>query len=156
MARRYSLFFGIVLVLISACAAPPKVMTPLEIQSIQTREYEASKNVVFPSVISVFQDLAYTITSADKETGFISAESASQSDSVMKFWLGVTRVSQTKATGFIERIGSVTRVRLNFVEVNQTSSNYGQSDREDTPILEIELYQNAFDRVENAIFLRSG
>ena len=156
MARRYPLFFGIVLVLISACAAPPKVMTPLEIQSIQTREYEASKNVVFPSVISVFQDLGYTITGADKETGLISAESAAQSDSVMKFWLGVTRVSQTKATGFIERIGSVTRVRLNFVEVNQTSSNYGQSDREDTPILEIEFYQNAFERVENAIFLRSG
>ena len=156
MSRIYPLIFALAVLFISACVEPPQVMTPLEIQSIQTREDQESKDVVFPSVVSVFQDLGYTITNADKETGLISAESAAQSDEAMKFWFGIAMVSQTKATGFVETIRDVTRVRLSFVEINQTSSGYGQSDRQDTPILDVVLYRNAFERVESAIFLRSG
>jgi len=130
-------------------------MTPLEIQSLQSREYEATKEVVFPSVISVFQDIGYTISNANLQTGLISAESSSDSDFSSRFWLGVTKVSQTKATAFIEKIGSKTKVRLSFVEVKRVSSKWGQTDRQDTPILDAKLYQNAFDKIENAIFIRS-
>lgn len=143
-------------VVLSGCMTAPKpTMTPLEIQSLQSREYEATKKVVFPSVISVFQDIGYTITNADIQTGLISAESSSKSDFASKFWLGMTNVSQTKATAFVERIGDKTRARLNFVEVNQTSSGYGQTDRQDTPLLDAKFYQNAFEKIENAIFIRS-
>jgi hypothetical protein len=130
-------------------------LTPLEIQSMQTRNYESSKKVVFPSVISVFQDLGYTVTNADLETGLISAESAAQSDATSRMF-GFTKVTQTKATGFVETIRRETRVRLNFVEVSQTSSGYGQNDRHDTPILNAALYQNAFEKIENAIFIRTS
>ena len=143
---------------VSACAPamPPPIQTPLAIQSIQSREYEASREIVFPSVISMFQDLGYIITNADMATGLISAESAAQSsDDFESFLMGQTKVSQTKATGFVETIGTMTRLRLNFVEINQTSTDYGQTDRHDTPILNPGLYQNAFGRVENGIFLRS-
>ncbi len=143
---------------VSACAPamPPQIQTPLAIQSIQSREYEASRDIVFPSVISMFQDLGYIITNADMATGLISAESAAQSsDDFESFLMGQTKVSQTKATGFVETIGTMTRLRLNFVEINQTSTDYGQTDRHDTPIMNPGLYQNAFSRVENGIFLRS-
>jgi len=144
------------IVVLSGCMTAPKpTMTPLEIQSLQSREYEATKKVVFPSVISVFQDIGYTITNADIQTGLISAESSSKSDFASKFWLGMTKVSQTKATAFVERIGDRTRARLNFVEVNKTSSGYGQTDRQDTPLLNAQLYRNAFEKIENAIFIRS-
>jgi PBP1b-binding outer membrane lipoprotein LpoB len=49
-------------------------MTPMEIQSLQTRDFESSKDIVFPSVVSVFQDIGYTITSADIATGLVVAE----------------------------------------------------------------------------------
>jgi len=65
-------------------------------------------------------------------------------------------VSQTKATGFIETIGERTRVRVNFVDATETSSSWGQQDRAETPILEPQAYQNAFERIENAIFVRSA
>ena len=159
MPRIRCLFVALALVYISACSTPypTNVMPPLQIQSIQTREYEENKDIVFASVISVFQDLGYIITNADKDTGLISAESAAQSgDDFVDFLFGLTKVSQTKATGFVETIGSVTRVRLNFVEIDQTSSEYGQHDRQDTPILDAVLYQNAFEKVESAIFLRSS
>jgi len=131
-------------------------MTPMQIQSLQTREYDTTKDIAFASVMSVFQDLGYIVKTADKDTGLITAEGAAQSDAAMKFWLGVTKVSQTSATAYVETIGKTTKVRLNFVTSAQKSSLYGQSDREDTPILDTKIYQNAFERVENAIFVRSS
>ena len=144
-------------VLVTGCMATAKkpAMTPLQIQSLQSREYESKKDIVFPSIISVFQDIGYTITNADIQTGLISAESSSQSDFMSKFWLGMTKVSQTKATAFVEQIGDKTRARLNFVEIKKSSSGWGQSDREDTHLLDSKLYENAFNKIENAIFMRS-
>lgn len=146
---------------------PP--MTPLEIQSIQTREFESPKKIVFASVVSVFQDLGYTIKNADLNTGFINAESAAQDTaSDAEIFIGVIsvlggepatttqRVEQTVATAFIEEIGNRARVRLNFVTTRQSSSAQGQNSRRDTPILDVKIYTNAFERIENAIFIRSG
>ena len=147
---------SLIAILMTGCATPPPTLTPLEIQSLQTREYEDDKGVVFASVMSVFADLGYTINAADRDTGLITAESATNSDGSSQFWFGITMVSQTKATAFIEVIGNMTKVRLNFVATNESSTSYGQSDRQDTPILDAIVYQNAFERVESAIFIRSS
>ena len=143
---------------LTGCAVQPQKppMTPLEIQSLQTREYESPKKIVFASVVSVFQDLGYTIKGADLKTGFINAESATQHDAALQILLGLSQMEQTAATAFIEEIGDRTRVRLNFVTTRQSSSAYGQSSRRDIPILDVKIYTNAFERIENAIFIRSG
>ena len=61
--------------LCSGCVAPRPQLTSLEIQSIQSREFETAKPTAFAAVLSVFQDLGYIVESADKETGFITAKS---------------------------------------------------------------------------------
>lgn len=149
-------FIGLIFLFVGCATTKAPTLTPLEIQSLQTREYEEGVDVVFPSVISVFQDLGYTINGADKNTGLITAESTAKSDKALKFWVGVTSVSQTSATAFVERVGVITRVRLNFVNRKKESSAWGRSDREDTAILDAEIYKNAFERIENAIFVRSA
>jgi len=156
--KKIYLFLLILFILITGCeTTKPKVnLTPLEIQSIQSRSYEHSKDIVFPSVMSVFQDLGYSINSADINTGLITAESAADSDKALKFWLGITKVSQTKANAFIEEIGNETKVRINFVVTKKKSFGYGQTDREDEQILTPQPYQNAFEKIENAIFIRSS
>jgi hypothetical protein len=131
-------------------------MTPMEIQSFQTRSYEEEMTIVFRSVVSVFQDLGYTIKSADIATGFIQADGAAKSNEALKFWLGSTETKQTKVTGFVEKIGSKTSVRLNFVALTERSTAYGAGDRKEIPLLDAKLYQNAFERVENAIFIRTS
>ena len=73
----------------------------------------------------------------------------------MKIWLGITEVSQTTADAFIEEINGRTQVRINFINVVKQSSGYGQSDRQDQQILDPGPYQNAFEKIENAIFVRS-
>ncbi len=142
--------------LLSACVtteAPP-TLTPLQIQSLQTREYEEGKEIVFPSVLSVFQDLGYIVKTADKDTGFITAESPT--DGGYNIWIGATTATQTAATAFIEQIGEVTKVRLNIVNKRSSSSAYGQNTQSDTAILDVAIYQNAFEKIESAIFIRSS
>lgn len=140
--------------LLTACMQQAPTMTPLEIQSMQTRSFNATYNVTFSSTMSVFQDLGYTVNSADKDTGLISAESATDSSAAALFWTGTSVTNQTKATAFIEKIRGKTLVRLNFVQKVETSSGYGRQNRNDKPILDTQIYQNAFERIENAIFLR--
>lgn len=131
-------------------------LTPLEIQSMQIRTYDNKKEVVFPSVMSVLQDLGYSIKVADINTGLITAVSTAKSNAAMKFWLGIAEVSQTNADSFIEEINGRTKVRINFINVVKQSSAYGQDDRTDQQILDPVPYQSAFDKIENAIFIRSG
>jgi len=143
---------------LAGCVASAKrpEMTSLQIQAIQLKEYESTKEIVFPSVVSVFQDIGYIISNADLETGIITAESAAENNPAMAVFLGVSVVKQTKVTAFVEQIGSTTRVRLNFVEIEKSSSGYGQNDRKDMPILDTKIYQNAFNKIGDAIFIRSS
>jgi len=144
--------------LAGGCMTAPPEPTALQIQSIQTREFETATAVAFGAVVSVFQDLGYIVQSADRETGFITA--VSPSSKMTPLWetlSGVAVSSHTKATAFIEeaRPGFVS-VRLNFVGATRMSSKEGQTSDVDTPVLEARMYQAAFERVENAIFVRSS
>jgi len=156
--KKFYLIFPLIFLFLVGCETtkPTVNLTPLEIQSMQSRNYDHPKDVVFPSVMSVFQDLGYSINSADMATGLITAESTAASNKALKFWLGITKVSQTKANAFIEEISGQTKVRINFVITNKKSFGYGQTDREDTQILTPEPYQNAFEKIENAVFIRSS
>ena len=143
---------------ISGCEVAPKqpTLTPLEIQSLQTRQFETNMNTAFPSVISVFQDLGYIVQTASKDTGLITAKSEAKKDSAYAFWTGNTKVKQTAVTAFVEQLGKNTKVRLNFVASAKRSSAWGQTDQDDTPILEAKIYQNAFERIGSAIFVRTS
>jgi hypothetical protein len=147
------------MILFAGCVMTPKTEpTSLQIQAYQTKEFEVDKSVALGSVISVFQDLGYIVQSADKETGFITATSPAKSDnSLLQALGGMSTTGQTKATAFLEQIRpNYTSVRLNFVVNKRTSSETGQLSEEDTPVMEPKTYQIAFDRIEDAIFVRTG
>ncbi|MDH5355328.1 MAG: hypothetical protein OEY09_12865 [Gammaproteobacteria bacterium] len=158
MSLKHILWICLLILPLAACVAPSKPsLTPLEIQALQTREYEESVDTVFASTISVFQDLGFIVKSADKLSGFITAEGTAKSETAASwFFLVLPNVKQTHATAFIERIGKLTKVRLNFVVTSERSIGWGMTERNDTPVLDSEVYQNAFERIENAIFIRSN
>ncbi|MGI9502009.1 MAG: hypothetical protein ACR2RE_03010 [Geminicoccaceae bacterium] len=143
-------------------------LTPLEVQSLQKRDLETNKDIAFASVVSVFQDLGYTIVSADKETGFITAESladSSEDSDTLDIILDIladedeeydVTTEQTKATAFVEEFAKDrTGVRLSFVTSKNRSGIDGQASKKDKQILDAEIYRNAFERIENAIFVRT-
>jgi hypothetical protein len=133
-------------------AEPP---TPLELQAIQARDFKASKISAFAAVITMFQDLGYVIQSADKDTGFVTATSPTVQTG--ELWEDLAEQKQTKATAFVEeRTPGQTRVRLNFVTFVHQSTYDGQTLDHQTAILDAHLYENAFDRIGEGIFVRSA
>lgn len=146
--------------LLAGCAVPAQSSKPtsLELQSIQSQEFETKKSVAFAATLSVFQDMGYIIEGADRETGFITAKSASEnSANFFEIMAAVSSNSHTKATAFVEELRpGTTKVRLNFVVSKSTSSSYGQQNTKDKAIVDPTVYQNAFEKIGEAVFIRQG
>lgn len=153
-----SVFFLLLTPFLAACPPPSNqpIITPtsLKTMSIQTTEFEASKEISFRATVSVFQDLGYNIQSADLATGFISARSPIRGG----FVLFVGQVQRfTAATAFVEVLGaSRSKIRLNFVSEMKSSSGYGMAGGESKPVEDPETYQKAFDAIRKAIFIRKN
>lgn len=127
--------------------------TSLELQAIQAKEFETTKRIAFPAVLSVFQDLGYIVESADLDTGFITAKSPT--DSGLVLFVGNVMKS-SKSTAFVEQLSdNRTKVRLNFVNNKETSSGYGAKRVTETPIEDPATYENAFAKIQEAIFIRT-
>jgi hypothetical protein len=142
----------------AAISAPkPPALTPMQIQAIQQREFDAKKQVVFSSVVDVLQDLGFTISSADLATGFVNAESpTAKTNSTSDFlWYGGA-TANTRVTAFIEEMASgKTKVRLNFVS-RKTRANVWtyQQENHDKAVVEPRVYQATFEKVDEAVFVR--
>jgi hypothetical protein len=149
---------GVAIVASPTDARKAPQLTPMELQALQSREYQAPKDQVFSSVVSVFQDLGYQIAAADVASGFITAGSANKNKTGFFEALGGMRSSGgSRVTAFIETMPSgMTRARLNFMNTKNSSSMYGSSSSKDTPILDPKTYQIAFEHIEEALFERGA
>ncbi len=148
--------------LLTGCAmdAPPQ-KTSLEIQAFQSRQFESDKKTAFNSTMSVFQDLGYIVSSASMETGFIAAESPTKgAEGITAFFESMGNMrseGRTAVTAFVEEIGpKSTKVRLNFVQRNKTTMDYGQQANRDKPIMDPKVYESAFNKIGDAIFVRTA
>lgn len=75
---------------------------PLKLQAYQARDFDAGKERVFNSTMTVLQDLGCIITSAEIRTGYVSAKSPTSSDG-----------SSLKMTAIVIRTGNArSRIRL--------------------------------------------
>ncbi len=142
------------ILIFTGCTTPAPQKTSLELQAIQSREFETTKKIGFAATLSVFQDLGYIISSAEFNTGFITAKSPTKTQ--MAIFVGNV-MTDTKATGFIEELTpGKTKIRLNFVSSKETSTSYGMKSATDYPIEDPLIYQNAFSKIREGIFIRSG
>ena len=138
---------------------PSPQKTSLEIQSFQSKQFDTDKKTAFNSTMSVFQDLGYVVNSASLETGFISAESPLTGAQGMRVFLenisNMRSEGKTAVTAFVEEIGTrSTKVRLNFVQRNKMLREYGQQSNKEKPILDPKIYESAFNKIGDTIFIR--
>jgi hypothetical protein len=155
MLKKLSTLLVASTLMLSGCVTPPPPQkSALELQAIQVKEFETSHKVAFTAVMSVFQDLGYTISSASIETGLITAKSPTKQEFVP--FVG-QQMSDEKANAFVEQIGKDrTKVRLSFVKTFQTSSGYGMRGEREIPVQEAGPYQNAFGKIQQSIFVRNN
>lgn len=150
------------LALAGCVATAPIQKTSLEIQAIQSKNVEASKLISFNSTMSVLQDLGYIVGSASLDTGFITAESPVRRDEsggavFAQIFGGVRTEQRTAVTATVEEIKpNLSRIRLNFVIRQKRSSAYGQQSADDQPVQDAKIYENAFNKIDEAIFIRKG
>jgi len=140
------------------CAQPPvSTKSALELQSIQSKEFEATKQQAFAATLSVFQDLGYIVSSANLDTGLITAKSPTVQDFVFSLLFVGQRMRDRKANAFVEEIDKGrTKIRLNFVDTTQTSGSQGMRSEQDVPVETPELYQDTFAKIQQGIFVRKN
>lgn len=128
--------------------------TSLATQSMQTHEFDVSKKIAFAATMSVLQDLGYNVGSADLATGFITGKSPISGG--FQLFIGTIQ-RHVSATAFVESITEDrSRVRLNFVSEEKTSSGYGMAGGKSEAVEDATVYQQAFEKISKAIFVRKS
>jgi lipopolysaccharide export system protein LptA len=152
------IFFAAITTSSPAVAKKAPQLTPIEIQALQSHEYETTKEILFASTVSVFQDLGYQLDNADLPSGFITASSAIENKT--SFWEVMGSASSSgnsKVTAFVEQLGSErAKIRLNFTNSKTTSSLYGQNAKQEKKVLDPATYQAAWEKIDEAVFVRSA
>jgi len=140
------------------CAKDKKTWSSLELQQLQSREIEASKEQVFGAVMSVLQDSGYRIQAADKDTGLITGVASTKSKMTWKPFVGFGKSKKSPiVSAFIEqRSPTMTRVRLSFVMGKMSSTMYGSSPQDEEPIYDQTVYQTAFEQINQTVFIRAN
>ena len=130
-------------------------MTPAELQAIQSKEFDVSKEEAFSALMTVIQDLGYQVESADLQTGFITASSPTENKTGFFDVLGgVSSSGNTRMTAYIQPMpNGRSKIRLNFVSTKESSNWYGRDSKKDKPILDATVYNNAWARIDEAIFV---
>ncbi|MDR1528509.1 MAG: hypothetical protein LBS22_02915 [Puniceicoccales bacterium] len=138
----------------------PRVPTSVEIQSIQTREFDIPYKIAFASVVDVFQDLGFVIQSSDFTTGLIIAKGSVISKDVgfLEAMSGVhSKVVWNVGTAHLEELsdGKVS-IRISFVTNAKVTLEYGASDESNKAIHDGEFYARFFDKIDKSIFVRQN
>jgi len=129
----------------------------LALQQIQSRDYEVSKDVTFPAVMSVLQDSGYRIQAADKDTGLITGTASTKSHTTWLPFVGFGRSKKTPIiSAYIEDRGTGSRIRLSFVMGKTKNQGYGMSWSDEEPITDPATYRDAFERIDREVFLRQA
>lgn len=136
--------------------------TSLEIQAVQARMFETDRTTAFRSVVSVLQDLGYVVQAASLETGLVTAQSPTKQDNsggavFAAAFAGIRTEGRTVVTATVEDFNSKqTRVRLNFVDKRFRSGAYGQQASDEKAVEDPKIYENAFEKISEAIFIRQA
>jgi hypothetical protein len=142
---------------VNVAVAKDAKMSALQIQQMQTKDVEATKSVAFSSVMTVLQDSGYRIGAADRETGLITGVASTNTKMT---WLPFVGFGNSKKTpvvsAYIEEIGpDVTKIRLSFVMTKMSANGFGGG-QDEKPILDPQVYQDAFEKINQAIFVRQS
>ncbi len=153
------IIIALVCLSLAACSSHKMVkptLSGLELQQLQTKEYEAAYDITFRSVMSVLQDAGYVLENADIETGFITGKSPTNTNNTYNLWWGFqSKQITTKVSSTVEKIGeNYAKVRLNFVAIDDTSRGLYGNARVDTPIEDPKIYQNVFEKIDETIFIK--
>ncbi len=169
--------------LLSGCVAPPPKMNALQIQAMQTRDFNTSKTKAFNAVMTVFQNDGYTIGTANKSTGYITAKGVTQStpfvdqygrmpsssggftSGMLKFMAGGDNYNSRNkpihtnysinASAYVTPIktGKKPSTKIRISYIQNKVVSGGDTSRTSLQVLDPNLYQKAFNDIRQQLFI---
>ena len=137
---------------LSACMPRVPTLTPLQVQLMQTKTYNVTKKQLFNAVVAVLQNQSYTIESANLNTGFVRANSAThqQAESIFRELSSAPPLPNYffAASAFVTQLGPhKAHVRISIVKSAGSAT---------TPVLKAPVYQQFFTHVQQELFVSTG
>ncbi|MDR1173824.1 MAG: hypothetical protein LBK24_03460 [Puniceicoccales bacterium] len=155
--------FLIVLCLMPGCALvnETRVPTSVEIQSMQTREFDVPYKIAFASVVDVFQDLGFIIQSSDFTTGLIIAKGnvINRNVGFLESMSGIhSKIVWNVGTAHLEELngGEKVSIRISFVTNAKVTLAYGMADESSRAIQDSGFYARFFEKIDKSIFVRQN
>ena len=150
-----ALFFGSCAVF----APPPPKMTQLQLRQMQTREFDASRQMVMEAAIAVLHDEGYIIKNADGNLGILLGEKDVDVESGWGKFLSVfgdgTEVwdknSVHEVSMNIQEFGKTSKVRV--ISQVKTYNNKGGVSRV-YQVRSEDFYTDIFSKIDKGVFLR--
>lgn len=140
-----------------ALAKAKQELSPLQLQSMQTKEFETTKDQAFGAVMTVLQDSGYRIQSGDVQSGLITGIGSTTGKMSYSLWSGFGKKKLTPiVSAFIEQMGPVSKIRLNFIMAKVKSTVYGSQPQDEEPVIDSAVYQDAFEKISQALFVRQS
>jgi hypothetical protein len=137
----------LITLLIISCAPPKKMLTPQEIKSMTTKQFETNKELVFKSAISLIQSEGYLVDDANKDTGLITAYKRIEVSKKIS--------RRSKTTFYIEEFNpTLTEVKITFYEGTIIIKNDGYSKRaeeKESMLEDATIYNNWFNNLRAEI-----
>ena len=130
-------------------------VSSVQLQALQTREFQATEEQAFAAVISTFQDYGYLINSADRATGMVLAKTTT--DAEINHFTGITRTEHNKATAFIEKVAKDrVKIRVSIVKAVSAKHSYGGGGEKEAMRTKPEIYQEIFAKIQHSLFLKKN
>lgn len=130
-------------------------ISDVELQALQTREYDATEDQLFSSVIGAFQSYGFVVQSADRSTGLVIAKTTSEAE--INSFSGITRTEFNKATAFIERVAEKrVSIRVSIVKHVSATGAYGAHGEKEAMRTLPNIYQGIFSKIEKSLFLKKN
>ena len=135
-----------------SCSPSALNLTPAQVKSMTTKQYEYDIDLVFKSAISLLQSEGYLVESANKETGLISA--------YKRIEVNKRLTKKSKASFYIESFNTkLTEVKITFYEgtIAIKSAGYGKIAKESESMLtELNIYNSWFNNLRAEIERRKA
>ncbi|MCK4608752.1 MAG: hypothetical protein KAT71_04660 [Gammaproteobacteria bacterium] len=169
--------------LLTCCSVPQKPkLTPLQIEALQTREFQTTYETAFSSTISALQNMSYILESANKKTGLITARSlaatekntycipstdSDNSAGLVGSLLGEkddddnescssnNTIRSTQASIMITKVNqATTKIRLSLTDAEYYYPPI-DTDKQITQVVATPPYQNMFNNIRQIIFINN-
>lgn len=137
----------------------PVELTDAELTTIQSRNYDVSYDVLFPSVMSTLQTLGYMNIVASRDSGTASAETEAKGKVIYNIIWGFGKKKRTqRASIFMEPQGSgksLLRLRLTLVE-SKSRGIVGSGFSDGQPVKVGEPYDSFYTSLGGEVARRGG